>query len=155
MCFELDAHPPGLPLPMAGGAADGRALLLEAADGNRFPAYAALPSGAAPGAAFPAGSGMVVIPDIRGLVPYYEELALRFAEAGLRAVSIDLYARTAGTASRTADFDYRTHARRTSQAGVAADVAAAVRFLRSEEMGADGGANARRRGFCLGRKFPD
>ena len=46
-------------------------------------------------AATPTGAGMIVIPDVRGLHPYYKELALRFAEAGIDAVAIDFFARTA------------------------------------------------------------
>ena len=152
MCFDHDARPPDLPFPMAGGAADGRAVHLEAEDGNRFRAYAAVPTG--PGGddlATPAGTGIVVVPDIRGLVPYYEELALRFAEAGIHAVAIDLYARTAGTDDRGPDFDNRDHSSRTTQAGVAADVAAAARFLRSAEMGANGALFSV--GFCFGGRM--
>jgi carboxymethylenebutenolidase len=156
MCFDLDAHPPELPLAMAGGAGDGRSLTLTAADGNRFPAYAAMPlaqgTTPAPGdkrpAAVPSDAGIVVIPDNRGLVPYYEELALRFAEARIRAVAIDLYARTAGPDARRPDIDYREHSARTTQAGIAADVAAAVRHLRSDEMGATGALFSV--GFCFG-----
>lgn len=154
MCFDLDARPPLPPPPIARGAADGRSLILEAADGNRLRAYAARPSGepgavgVPSGAGVPPGSGMVVIPDIRGLVPYYEELALRFAEAGMHAVALDLYARTAGTAERGAHFDHVDHSARTTQSGIAADVAAAVRFLRSDESGAQGPVFSV--GFCFG-----
>ena len=156
MCFDLDAHPPELPLQLAGGAGDGRSLTLTAADGNRFPAYFALSlaergasaSGASGTLAVPSGTGIVVIPDIRGLVPYYEELALRFAEAGVRALAIDLYARTAGTNKRGQDFDSMTHSGRTTQTGIAADVAAAAAFLRSGEGGASGALFTV--GFCFG-----
>lgn len=156
MCFDADAHPPDLPLPLAGGAGDGRSLTLTAADGNRFPAYAAVPldegsastSGAARTPAVPHGTGIVVIPDIRGLVPFYEELALRFAEAGVAAVAIDPYARTAGTTERGEDFDSMAHSGQTTQEGIAADVAAAVALLRSEEIGATGALFAV--GFCFG-----
>lgn len=148
MCFDLDAHPPELPAAMAGGAADGESVVLEAADGNRLSAYAARPTGvqSEAGRALD-GSGIVVLPDIRGLVQFYEELALRFAEAGMRAVAIDLYARTAGPVPRAGDFDHYAHAGQTTQEGVAADVAAAVRFLRSDEMGASGAL------FCVGFCF--
>jgi carboxymethylenebutenolidase len=156
MCFDADAHPPELPFPLAGGAGDGRSLTLTAADGNGFPAYAAVPlhserspgstGGSAP--AVPLGTGIVVIPDIRGLVAFYEELALRFAEAGVAAVAIDPYARTAGTTDRGPDFDPMTHAGQTTQEGIAADVAAAVSFLRSEEIGATGALFSV--GFCFG-----
>jgi carboxymethylenebutenolidase len=143
MCYPDGAHPPDLPAAMAGGAADGRSMTLQAEDGNRLRAYAALPMedrGAAHG-------GMVVIPDIRGLMPFYEELALRFAEAGVPAVAIDLYCRTAGVDPHPEGFDGGEHAGRTTQSGIAADVAAAVRLLRSPEMGASAVFTV---GFCFG-----
>jgi carboxymethylenebutenolidase len=156
MCFDADAHPPELPFPLAGGAGDGRSVTLTAADGNRFPAYAAVPlaeeTASAPGRAVPRavprGTGIVVIPDIRGLVPFYEELALRFAEAGVAAVAIDPYGRTAPTTERGQVFDHLTHAGKTTQAGIAADVAAAIALLRSGEIGADGAIFSV--GFCFG-----
>ena len=40
--------------------------------------------------------GVVVLPDVRGLYRFYEELALRFAERGYPAVAIDYFGRTAG-----------------------------------------------------------
>jgi carboxymethylenebutenolidase len=156
MCFDADAHPPDLPFPLAGGAGDGRSLTLTAADGNRFPAYAAVPleAGGEPAAAgggapaVPPGMGIVVIPDIRGLVPFYEELALRFAQAGVAAVAIDPYARTAPTTERGQDFDSMAHSAQTTQEGIAADVAAAAAFLRSDEIGATGALFSV--GFCFG-----
>jgi carboxymethylenebutenolidase len=105
-------------------------------------------SGGADTPAVALGTGIVVIPDIRGLVPFYEELALRFAEAGVAAVAIDPYARTAGTTDRGPDFDHMTHAAQTTQDGIAADVAAAVALLRSKEIGATGALFAV--GFCFG-----
>ena len=48
---------------------------------------------------------MLILPDVRGLFTFYEELALRFAEAGVAALAIDYFGRTAGTAARGADFD--------------------------------------------------
>ena len=52
---------------------------------------------------------MLVLPDVRGLFRYYEELALRFAEAGIEALAIDYFGRTAGLGARTAEFDYMPH----------------------------------------------
>ena len=78
MCFDLDSRPPIAPI--AGGATDAADLLLTSADGTRFGAYAAR-------AARPTGAGMVVLPDVRGLHPYYKELALRFAEVGVDAIA--------------------------------------------------------------------
>jgi carboxymethylenebutenolidase len=139
MCFDADARPP-LP-PIRGGAVDARELRLTSHDGTSVPAYAAR-------ADAPSGAGIVVIPDVRGLQPFYEELALRFAEAGVHAVSIDLYARTAGASRRGPDFEHEPHVRQLQAAAVNDDVAAAVGFLRSPA-----GGEAQRLytvGFCLG-----
>ena len=97
MCFELDSLPP-IP-PIEGGAVAHEDLVLEAADGNRFAAFAAQPEE-------PSGKGVVVLPDVRGLYRFYEELALRFAERGIEAVAIDYFGRTAGVEKRGEDFDY-------------------------------------------------
>src|ERR1700737_4692339 len=77
MCYTNDARPP-LP-PIMGGSTDEGDLVLTASDGNRFRAYAAR-------AATPSGAGVVVIPDPRGVHPFYKELVRRFAQAGVDAV---------------------------------------------------------------------
>ena len=41
-----------------------------------------------------------ILPDVRGLYRFYEELALRFAERGHAALAIDYFGRTAGVAKR-------------------------------------------------------
>jgi carboxymethylenebutenolidase len=139
MCFDLDSRPP-LP-PIRGGAHDARALTLTSADGSRVPAYAAR-------ADTSSGAGIAIIPDVRGLHPYYEELALRFAEAGVDAISVDLYARTAGDEPRGEGFEYEPHVRQLQPDAINADVAAAVAYLRTP----DGGEAQRLYtvGFCLG-----
>ncbi len=142
MCFDDDARPP-LP-PIRGGAIDARDLRLTSGDGTEFAAYAAR-------AERPSGAGIVIIPDVRGLNPYYEELTLRFAEAGVHAVAIDFYARTAGPEKRSADFEYEPHVLQLDPAGADADVAAAVDHLRT----ADGGEAERlfTVGFCIGGRI--
>src|SRR6266545_4046983 len=95
MCFELDSLPP-IPA-IAGAAVSHEDLVLEAADGNRLAAFAALPDE-------PSGAGVVVLPDVRGLYRFYEELALRFAERGITAIAIDYFGRTAGTEKRGDEF---------------------------------------------------
>ena len=97
MCHHLDSRPPVAPL--AGAAVGHSDLVLEPTDGNRFAAFEARP-------ADPSGAGIVILPDVRGLHRFYEELALRFAERGHRAIAIDYYGRTAGVAKRGEDFDY-------------------------------------------------
>ena len=121
MCFELDSLPP-VPV-VAGAAVSHDDLVLEGADGNRFAAFEAVPDK-------PSGSGVVVLPDVRGLYRFYEELALRFAERGLHAVAIDYFGRTAGVGKRGDDFAYMEHVQQTTGEGIQADVGAAVAHMR-------------------------
>jgi carboxymethylenebutenolidase len=139
MCFAADARPP-LP-PIRGGALDARDLVLTSRDGTSVAAHAAR-------AETPSGAGIVVIPDVRGLHPYYEELTRRFAEAGVHAVAIDLYSRTAGTSKRDATFEYEPHVRQLVPEALDEDVAAAASYLRT----AEGGEPERLYtvGFCIG-----
>jgi carboxymethylenebutenolidase len=126
MCFELDSLPPIAPI--AGAAVTHEDLVLEAADGNRLAAFDAVPDA-------PTGAGVVILPDVRGLYRFYEELALRFAERGIRAVAIDYFGRTAGTEKREDEWDYMPHVEQTRQATLQADIGAAVHRLRSPEGG--------------------
>ncbi len=139
MCFDTDARPP-LP-PIRGASIDAGPRTLTSRDGTAIAAYAAR-------AEHPSGAGIVIIPDVRGLHPYYEELTRRFAEADVDAVAVDLYARTAGAELRAAGFEYEPHVLQLDPAAISDDVAAAAAFLRS----AEGGAPARLYtvGFCLG-----
>ena len=121
MCFELDSLPP-VPV-VAGAAVSHRDLELQAADGNRFAAFLAEPDDGK-------GVGVVILPDVRGLYRFYEELALRFAERGYHALAIDYFGRTAGVEKRGEDFEYMPHVDQTTQEGIQADVAAAVEHLR-------------------------
>jgi carboxymethylenebutenolidase len=119
MCFDHDSSPP---IPVISGAALSHdELVLEARDGNRFAAFAALPDDAA-------STGVVILPDVRGLYRFYEELALRFAERGYAAIAFDYFGRTAGVGKREAD------------------VAAAVEWLRMRA----GVASVFTVGFCMG-----
>src|SRR5690349_5941216 len=136
MCFDLDSAPP---VPhIAGAAVSHEDLVLTAADGNRFAAFLALPGDQAK-------AGVVILPDVRGLYRFYEELALRFAERGYAAIAFDYFGRTAGTAKRDDDFDYMPHVRQTTPDGVQADVAAAVERLRTA-----GARSIFTVGFCFG-----
>lgn len=140
MCFADDSRPP-LP-PMSGAAVDSRDLELRAEDGTRFAAFEAI-------APTPGGAGLVILPDIRGLHRYYEELALRLAEAGLDAVAIDYFGRTAGVARRPKGFDHGPHVAQTTWAGLRADVAAAAAWLRNER----GVKDLFVMGFCFGGRL--
>jgi carboxymethylenebutenolidase len=122
---------------MAGGA--GAELLeLESDDGTRFSAaLAESPEGR---------GGVVILPDVRGLYPFYSELAERFAQAGYHAIALDYFGRTAGLGPRDAEFEYMPHVQELKVPQVQADVAAAVSALR-ERTGVEGPATV---GFCLG-----
>jgi len=123
MCFDLDSRPPIAPI--AGGALDSRELHLTAGDGARARAFHAR-------AAAPSGAGIVILPDVRGLHPYYEELALRFAEHAIDAIAIDYFARTAPNDERGEHFEHMPHVAQTTWAGISADVGAAAEEIRRE-----------------------
>jgi carboxymethylenebutenolidase len=136
MCFDSDSLPP---IPAISGAAISHDdLVLEAADGNRFAAFAAAPDE-------PASAGVVILPDVRGLYRFYEELALRFAERGIAAVAFDYFGRTAGVEKRGDDFEYMEHVKQTRPETVQGDVAACVAYLR-----ANGATRIFTVGFCFG-----
>jgi carboxymethylenebutenolidase len=136
MCFELDSSPP---IPVIRGAAvSHEELTLQAADGNTFAAFAAAPEESAK-------VGVVILPDVRGLYRFYEELALRFAERGYAAVAFDYFGRTAGASKRGDDFEYRPHVDQTTTATVQADVAACMAYLREH-----GAETVFAVGFCFG-----
>jgi carboxymethylenebutenolidase len=139
MCFELDSLPP---VPVISGAAVSHdELVLDGADGNELAAFAAVPDD-------PSGIGVVVLPDVRGLYRFYEELALRFAERGHHAVAIDYFGRTAGVGKRDDEFPFRDHVAQTTADGVQADVGAAVEHLRSPAGGSCRAVFTV--GFCFG-----
>src|SRR5215212_2040957 len=141
MCFEWNAAPPELPPGMrrAAGGASAEVLELESADGTRF-------SAAFAGSSAGAGPAVVVYPDVRGLYPFYIQLAERFAEAGHHAVVVDFFGRTAGLGPRGEDFDFWPHVRQTRPPSVQADLAAALAALR-ERTGAERAVTV---GFCFG-----
>jgi carboxymethylenebutenolidase len=136
VCFELDSLPP-IP-PISGAAVSHEDLELEAGDGNRFAAFAATPEE-------PSTTGVVILPDVRGLYRFYEELALRFAERGIAAIAFDYFGRTAGVAKRDDDFPYMEHVEQTTPEAIQADVGAAVTWLREH-----GATSVFTVGFCFG-----
>ena len=87
----------------------------------------------------------MILPDVRGLYRFYEELALRFAERGHAAVAIDYFGRTAGVSKRDDEFEWQPHVQQTTAEGVQADTAAGVAWLR--DAGHDSIFTV---GFCFG-----
>jgi len=139
MCFPFDAIVPELPAGfqvMAGGAA-GELHTLTSADGTDFSAYLARAEGP---------TGVVVLPDVRGLFRFYEQLAERFADAGHPALAIDYFGRTAGLGPRDEAFEYMPHVQQTTPETIALDVATALAFLQQET----GIERAVTVGFCFG-----
>jgi carboxymethylenebutenolidase len=136
MCHDADSAPP-IP-PLTGAAVSHEDVVLEARDGAPFAAFAAFPEEPGPAA-------IVILPDVRGLHRFYEELALRFAERGYAAIAIDYFGRTAGVARRDDDFEYMPHVEQTTDEGVQADTRAAVEWLRER-----GARSVFTVGFCFG-----
>ena len=126
MCFDLDSRPPITPI--AGGALDSGDLTLRTHDGVELRAFRAR-------AAEANGAGIVILPDVRGLHPFYEELALRFAENGVDALAIDYFGRTAGASRRGDDFDHMPHVDQVTWPGVSDDIRAAAEHLRTQDEG--------------------
>jgi carboxymethylenebutenolidase len=142
VCFAFDARPPAPPRellvnPIA-GAAGAEQIELTSADGTHFSVAVA--------EAADARGGIVILPDVRGLYPFYTELAERFAQAGYHAIAIDYFGRTAGLGPRGEEFDYMPHVQQLKVDQVQADIAAAATELR-ERTGATALATV---GFCLG-----
>jgi carboxymethylenebutenolidase len=136
MCFDIDSSPP-VPA-IAGASVSHDDVVLTAADGNEFAAFVATPDEATT-------AGVVILPDVRGLYHFYEELALRFAERGIAAVALDYFGRTAGVAKREDDFEYMPHVDQLTDDAVQADTRAAVEKLR--ELGCTSVFTI---GFCFG-----
>ena len=136
MCFDIDSAPPILAI--AGASVSHELLKLRAADGNELAAFLATPDE-------PSRTGIVLLPDVRGLYHFYEELALRFAERGHAALAIDYFGRTAGSSTRDDAFEYMPHVDQTTDDGVQADTRAAVEHLRGL-----GAGSIFTVGFCFG-----
>src|SRR5207248_7089630 len=137
MCYDDNARPPITP---SDGAAHGEDIVLTAEDGNRFAAYVAHPEQ-------PRGAQILIFPDVRGMHQFYKQLALRFAEAGVSALAIDYFGRSAGLTARNDSFEYMPHVQQMHMQTFLADVTASVAHLRT-------GVGASRAtftvGFCMG-----
>jgi carboxymethylenebutenolidase len=141
MCYETTARPPLPPIGGGAGIAGSEDIVLQAADGTQLLAFSAR-------SVDPDSPGIVVLPDVRGLHPFYKDLAIRFAEVGVHSTAIDYFGRTAGLGHRDRDFDFMSHVMQTKPDTIAQDVAAGVAHLRS-----DAGRKAKdvyTIGFCFG-----
>jgi carboxymethylenebutenolidase len=122
MCTTHDSRPPIEPI--SGAAIDSQNLTLKGRDGKTFRAFLAQPEQGT-------GAGIVILPDVRGLHPFFEELAMRFAERGIDALAIDYFGRTAQSDDRGEGFEHRPHVERARWDNLKGDIAAAVEHLRS------------------------
>ncbi|MDI2131151.1 dienelactone hydrolase family protein [Yinghuangia seranimata] len=125
MCHEPDARP-AVSGPARTALASAAHVTLEAADGASVAAYCALPE-------IPSGPSVLVLPDNRGLSPFYESVAERLAEQGHPALAIDYFGRTKELFGLT-------------PAGLDADFAAGAAYLRERV----GGGDVAALGFCFG-----
>ena len=137
MCYTDDARPPAP--PVQGPVGEHGGLVLESADGTRFGAYHAHPQA-------PSNRAMVILPDVRGLHHFYQDLALRWAEAGLHAVAIDYFGRTAGIGERGEEFPFREHLDKIDFAKVGQDASTAVAWVREHTEA----TSVYTVGFCFG-----
>ena len=136
MCFDTDALPPDpARTGMLGGS---ERTTLTAEDGTRFAATVVETQE-------PASAGIAILPDVRGLHPYYERLAEQLADAGVHAIAIDPYGRTAGATHREDGFDHAPHRAAVRDEGLRADTRAAAEALRG--LGATAVVSM---GFCFG-----
>jgi len=127
MCYGAEAIPPDH--GRRGEIAREEDLVLTSADGTRFAAHLAL-------AGEPGGTGMVILPDVRGLHNFYCALARRFAVAGIDALAIDYFGRTSpDVAGRPADFDWQSEIAKVKFDDVAIDAKAAASHLTAVEPG--------------------
>ena len=141
MCFPPGARPPEIPAdlrPISGGAG-GQDIVLTSSDGATFRSFLASGAGDA---------GVVIAPDVRGLHPFYEELAERFASARVHAIAFDSFGRTAGTARRPDDFAFQEHvaAARARPELIQADITSSIAELKSRT----GVSRIFVLGFCMG-----
>ena len=144
MCFDDDGQPPAFPGVVRG--TEQSDLVLTAADGGAYRAVLARPTASMP--ADP-DSAVLILPDGRGLHPYYERMAARLASVGIPALAIDTYGRTAGIGARPADFTPGDHSAALRWETVQLDLAAGVTQLRATLPGRP----LVTMGFCLGGRI--
>ena len=141
MCTSEHSRPPID--PVSGAAVDAGEVTLKGEDGAPFRGFLARPEQAT-------GAGVVILPDVRGLHPFFEELAMRFAERGIDALAIDYFGRTAGATERGNDFEHRPHVEKARWDHLEGDIRIAVAHLRSLP---DPPRSVFTTGFCMGGRL--
>ena len=141
MCTDHDSRPPIAPI--SGAAIDAGTEIIKGAGGADLRVFVARPEQST-------GAGILILPDVRGLHPFFEELASRFAERGITAVAMDYFCRTAGTDRQPDDFDYQPHLEQISWDNVVGDIKASVAHLRGQ---ASKPRSTFATGFCMGGRL--
>jgi carboxymethylenebutenolidase len=141
MCTDHESHPPIAPI--SGAAIDAGTEIIKGAGGADLRVFVARPAQST-------GAGILILPDVRGLHPFFEELASRFAERGITAVAMDYFCRTAGTDAQPSDFDYQPHLELVSWDNVAGDIRASVAHLRAQSPAP---RSVFATGFCMGGRL--
>ncbi len=141
MCTDHDSRPPIAPI--SGAAIDAGTEIIKGGNGADLRVFVARPEQST-------GAGILILPDVRGLHPFFEELASRFAERGITAVAMDYFCRTAGTGAQPEDFDYQPHLEQISWDNLAGDIKAAIAHLRAQSSAP---RSVFATGFCMGGRL--
>ncbi len=147
MCFDPDSRPP---IDCGKLAVDTGAFRLGIAGGKSMAACFAVPSGI-----HTWGAGVVLLPDNRGVTPFYERLTECLASEGFPVLAIDYFAReegSAGTGGPSAATDMRAVMQRIADLtrdGCLEQMTAAAQFLRERS----GVRKVMALGFCMGGRI--
>ena len=141
MCTDHDSRPPIAPI--SGAAIDAATEIIKGANDDDLRVFVARPEKST-------GAGILILPDVRGLHPFFQELAARFAERGITALAMDYFCRTAGTDPQPDDFEYQPHLEQLSWDNLAGDIEASVAHLRSQSPAP---RSVFATGFCMGGRF--
>jgi carboxymethylenebutenolidase len=141
MCTDHDSRPPIAPI--SGAAIDAGSEIIKGANDADLRVFVARPEQST-------GAGILILPDVRGLHPFFEELATRYAERGITALAMDYFCRTAGTGAQPKDFEYQPHLELVSWDNVAGDIKASVAHLRSQSPAP---RSVFATGFCMGGRL--
>src|SRR6476469_5982367 len=141
MCTDHDSRPPIAPI--SGAAIDAGTEIIKGGGGADLRVFVARPEQST-------GAGILILPDVRGLHPFFEELASRYAERGITALAMDYFCRTAGTDAQPAEFEYQPHLELVSWDNIRGDIEASVAHLRSQSSAL---RSAFATGFCMGGRL--
>ncbi len=141
MCTDHDSRPPIEPI--SGAAIDVGPEIIKGANGDDLRVFVARPERGT-------GSGILILPDVRGLHTFFEELASRFAERGITALAMDYFGRTAGTDRQPGDFEYQPHLELVSWDNIRGDIEASVAHLRGQSPAP---RPVFATGFCMGGRL--